>query len=372
MQQMNEAAGGDLQAEPRPQQAGDLGQRHAHLGVQLDDERGEAGTELHRGRPERVGYLEAVPPLHALAALRAAADLDVEAAHDGAHPGEFFLILRGDAGHFDGAAAVGTRRRRRRPVGLVRPSAGNVGNLAGRTAPRAVGRAAYLSLAAGPWQRGAACRLPARRASSSCFLRSSLRRFQRSRSRVVRSRSRVVRSRSRVVRSRSRVVRSRSPGGAVQVAGGAVQIVDQLGVLPLKLLDALVPRILLSPGRPRTVAPAVLAGHAPCIGTCAPTLHTTSRIFSTLPANQRRHDGTRVGAVSDGLDAPPAFLLVRRWHIPRNGPRTLWRQVKTLCLENHGSARMPSSQGPPCAKRGVCVGARCCRWGAPRTQGPPR
>ena len=119
MQQMNEAARGDLQAEPRPQQAGDLAQRHAPLGVQLDDERGEAGTELHRGRPERVGCLEAVPPLHALPALRAAADLDVEAAHDGAHPGEFFLLLRGDAGHFDGAAAVGTRRRRRRPVGLV-------------------------------------------------------------------------------------------------------------------------------------------------------------------------------------------------------------------------------------------------------------
>ena len=43
---------------------------------------------------------------------------------------------------------------------------------------------------------------------------------------------------------------------AVQVAGGAVQIVDQLGVLPLKLLDALVPRILLTPGRLRTAAPA--------------------------------------------------------------------------------------------------------------------
>ena len=48
-------------------------------------------------------------PLHAPAALRAAADLDVEAAYDGTDRGEFFLILRGDSGHFDGAAAVGTR-----------------------------------------------------------------------------------------------------------------------------------------------------------------------------------------------------------------------------------------------------------------------
>ena len=67
------------------------------------------GAELHRGRAKGVGGLETMAPLHAPAALRAAADLDVEAAHDGADRGEFFLILRGDAGHFDGAAAVGTR-----------------------------------------------------------------------------------------------------------------------------------------------------------------------------------------------------------------------------------------------------------------------
>ena len=101
------------------------------------------------------------------------------------------------------------------------------------------------------------------------------------------------------------------PGGAVQVPGGAVQIVDQLGVLPLKLLDALVPRILLSPRRPRTVAPAVLAGHAPCIGTCAPTLHTTSRIFSTLPANQRPRAQLALACLPP--PAPPSWVSTRRW-----------------------------------------------------------
>ena len=53
------------------------------------------------------------------------------------------------------------------------------------------------------------------------------------------------------------------PGGARQVTVGARQVVDQFGVLPLELLNALVPRILLSPGRLRTAASAALASHAP-------------------------------------------------------------------------------------------------------------
>ena len=261
-------------AEPRPQQAGDLGQRHAHLGVQLDDERGEAGTELHRGRPERVGCLEAVPPLHALAALRAAADLDVEAAHDRAHPGEFFLILRGDAGHFDGAAAVGTRRRRRRPVGLVDLRRATSGTLPAVLRPGP--SAGPLTCPLRP-VLGKGCSLPFAGAAGliELFLEVFAALLP-----AVSVAGGAVQVPGGAVQVPGGAVQV--PGGAVQVPGGAVQIVDQLGVLPLKLLDALVPRILLSPGRPRTVAPAVLAGHAPCIGTCAPTLHTTSRIFSTF------------------------------------------------------------------------------------------
>ena len=299
MQQMNEAAGGDLQAEPRPQQAGDLGQRHAHLGVQLDDERGEAGTELHRGRPERVGYLEAVPPLHALAALRAAADLDVEAAHDRVAP---WGVLP------DTARRRGSLRRRRRsrdtpsaptPCGSRRPSRrATSGTLPAVLRPGPSAWApAYLSLAAGPWQRVQPAVCPARRASSSCFLRSSLRRFQRSRSRVVRSRSRVVRSRSRVVRSRSRVVRSRS-----RVVRSKSSI--SLAFSRSKLLDALVPRILLSPGYPRTAASAALASHALRIGRCPPNLHTISRIFSLLPGNQRRADFPHPALGRDIMPSP--------------------------------------------------------------------
>ena len=214
------------------------------------------------GRPEGVGGLEAMTPLHASAALRAAADLNVEAAHDGADRGEFFLVLGVHTGHFDNAAAVGTRRRGRRSVGLVDSRRAASGPLPAVLRP---GPSAGL---AGPLRPllGEGGSLPFGGAAG--LIELFLEVFAASLPAVS------------------------IAGGTVQVAGGAVQIVDQLGVLPLKLLDALLPRILFSPGRPRTVTPAALPGHAPRIGTCPPRLHTTSRIFSTLPANQRRSTAT--------------------------------------------------------------------------------
>ena len=231
----------------------------------FDDERGESGAELHRGRAKGVGCLETMAPLHAPAALRAAADLDVEAAYDGVDRREFFLILRGDAGHFDGAAAVGTRPWRRRPVGLV-----DLRRAASGPLPAVLRPGPSAGALAGPLRPvlGEGCSLPF--AGAAGLIELFLEVFAASLPPVSITGGAV-----------------QVAGGAVQVAGGAVQIVAQLGVLPLKLLDALVPRILLSRGRPRTVAPAALPRHAPCIDTCAPKLHTTSRIFSTLPANQR-------------------------------------------------------------------------------------
>ena len=121
VQHVGEAARRDLQAERGPQQVGNLRQRHPHLCVQLDDQRDNPGTELHARRAQRVGGLQHVVALHPPLTLRAVADLDVEAAHDRAHHGQFFLILRRHAGHFDRAAAVRTRHRNRRRVGLVDP-----------------------------------------------------------------------------------------------------------------------------------------------------------------------------------------------------------------------------------------------------------
>ena len=89
--------------------------------MQLHDQRDHPGTELHARRAQRVGGLQHVVALHPPLTLRAVADLDVEAPHDRAHLGQFFLILRRHAGHFDRAAAVRTRHRNRRRVGLVDP-----------------------------------------------------------------------------------------------------------------------------------------------------------------------------------------------------------------------------------------------------------
>ena len=58
-------------------------QRDPQLGVQLDGERDGPGAELHAGRAQSVGGLEAVAALHAAPTLRTVADLDVEAAYDG-------------------------------------------------------------------------------------------------------------------------------------------------------------------------------------------------------------------------------------------------------------------------------------------------
>ena len=121
VQHVGEAARRDLQPERGPQQVGHLRQRHPHLRVQLDDQRDHPGTELHARRAQRVGGLQHVVALHPPLTLRAVADLDVEAPHDRAHHGQLFLILRRHAGHFDRAAAVRTRRRDRRRVGLVDP-----------------------------------------------------------------------------------------------------------------------------------------------------------------------------------------------------------------------------------------------------------
>ena len=119
MQQIREAPRRDVQAEPGLQPVGDLGQRHAAVRVQLNDQRDHTGAELRAGCPQRVGGLQGVPALDTPPTLRAVADLDVEAAHQRAHRGKVFLILRRRAGHVDRAAAVRTGRWRRHRQGLV-------------------------------------------------------------------------------------------------------------------------------------------------------------------------------------------------------------------------------------------------------------
>ena len=98
---------------------GDLRQRDAQVRVQLHDQGDDLGAELHAGRPQRLGGLQRVPTRNTAPTLRAVADLDIEAAHDGTYHREVFLVLRRHAGHRDRAAAVRTRGRGRCRILLV-------------------------------------------------------------------------------------------------------------------------------------------------------------------------------------------------------------------------------------------------------------
>lgn len=251
MQQVSQAARRHLQVEVPPQQVGDFRQRHPHVRVQLDDQRDDAGAELRRGGAQRVGGLQGVATLHAAPTLQAVPDLNVKLAHEGAHLGQILLILRRHAGHFNRAAAVWAGRGDRCCEGFVDPSR------AGTASVPAV-------LRAGP---------PT--GSLPVALRP-------------------------VFGERRRLSTAGSPHGLqllFQVVRLALQPVVltlqpvvlalQAVILALKFRDARVARIALWLGRVRAAASALLPSHASGIGTSVPDLHSTSRIFSPRPANQR-------------------------------------------------------------------------------------
>ena len=90
-----------------------------------------------------------------------------------------------------------------------------------------------------PWGRslakGAACRNPARRAASSCFLRRSLRRFHRSRSRS----TPVNSSRSRSIsRSCSRMRESRNPAWSEDVAAAPRSYATPLKIVQVQIFGS--------------------------------------------------------------------------------------------------------------------------------------
>jgi hypothetical protein len=101
------------------QDRGDLLERDPEGFVEDDDERDRLGTEVHRGGAERVGGLQRMPALHALATRRTAPDLDVEPPHDRTYRGQVLLILRCDARQVGRATTARTRRREGSRVGLI-------------------------------------------------------------------------------------------------------------------------------------------------------------------------------------------------------------------------------------------------------------
>ena len=275
VQQVGQAARRHLQVEVPPQQVGDLRQRHAHLRVQLDDQRDDAGAELRRGGAQPIGGLQGVAALHAPPTLRAVPDLDIELAHEGAHLGQVLLILPRGAGHFDRAAAVRARRGDRGCVGFIDPSRPRTASVPAvlRTGPPAGTLPVTLRAVLGEGRR-----LPAAGAPHGLQLL-----FQ------------VVRL------ALQPVVLTLQP----------VVLALQAVVLALKFRDARVARIALWPGRERAAASALLPSHTSAIGTSAPDLHSTSRIFSPLPANQRQIDEMPPGEHSHRV-AMDAFMEYKR------------------------------------------------------------
>ena len=253
MQQMREAPRRHLQAEAGLQQVGDLGQRQAAAGVQLDDQRDHTGAELCAGRPQRVGGLQGVAALDAPPTLRAVADLDVEAAHHGAHRGKVFLILRRRAGHFDRPAAVRTPCRRRRRQGLVDVRRARPASLPAitRTGPSAGTTAATL------WPLlGERCGLPASRAALGRQLLFQV-----------------------LVLALQPLDLTLQATVLTVYALAARQIVTQPPDLPVLLLDDNVPRVLLGRSLLQDRAYAAQQAHAPFLSARHARTFTPSRGF---------------------------------------------------------------------------------------------
>ena len=162
--------------------------------------------------------------LHAAPTLRTVADLDVEAAYDGVHRREIFLILRGHAGHFDGAAAGGTRLGDAGRMGLVDPRRTPAASL---PPVPCTGSSAWTPAAALPPVLGEGRGLSAAGPPGGVELLLEV---------------------------------FAAPLPPVAVADSAYQVLVQLNVLPLELLDALVSRLLLPPGRLRPAASAAPPG----------------------------------------------------------------------------------------------------------------
>jgi len=117
---VDQTATRDAQAEPIPQQRGDLAVGQDAPFIEQHRERDRLRTQLRGGRPERVRCLQGMPPLHAPATLRALADVDVKRPDERALHRELFLILRGDPGLAHGAVTIRTLRRQRGVIGLVK------------------------------------------------------------------------------------------------------------------------------------------------------------------------------------------------------------------------------------------------------------
>ena len=188
--------------------------------------------------------------LDAPPALRAVADLDVEAPHNGPHHREVFLILRRHALYCDRAAAIRTPGRHRCLMDFVdlrRPPATRLPPVLRTGAPSRT-FATTLPPLFGEGRRLAETRAPRR---VNLLLEPS-----------------------------------RAALPAIPVALGARQILAQLRVLTLQLFDTAVPRVRLPPGCIRVIGLPRRA-HTEGIGSEAPHLQSDPRLSCRDPLTKR-------------------------------------------------------------------------------------
>ena len=187
--------------------------------------------------------------LDAPPALRAVADLNVEAPHNGPHHREVFLILRRDALYCDRAATIRTPGRQRcfmDFIDLRRPPAACLPPVLRTGAPSRT-LATTLPPLFGEGRRLAETRAPRR--------------------------------------VKLLLEPSRAALPAIPVALGARQILAQLRVLTLQLFDTAVPRTPLPPGCIRVIGPPRRA-HTEGIGSEAPHLQSEPRLSCRDPLNE--------------------------------------------------------------------------------------
>jgi len=111
----------------------DFGKRQPAFLVQVRGRHNGLWAQLRRGGTDRIGGLQGMAALHALATLLTRADVNLKRTHEGAHGRQVFVILSGDAGLDHHACTRGTGPWQRSVILLIdvrrsrTPCAGAIG-----------------------------------------------------------------------------------------------------------------------------------------------------------------------------------------------------------------------------------------------------
>jgi len=193
---VSDGAGSHVKAEPVAQQRGDFAVRQPELLIEQHDQRDRLRPQMRARGAEGIARLQRMSPLDATATLTTAADMHLKTTHVRLHDRQIFLDLGRHARFGDATATVRTRVRKRNVNDLIEGGGGLTMTMATVAPTGATAGWPRIRLRR-PFENGAACRLPARRAAPSSFFSHSFSRFNRSRASSDFSSSRRKRSISR-------------------------------------------------------------------------------------------------------------------------------------------------------------------------------